>query len=72
MSETKTREKQVIVLHILAQDVYQTDSKLYQRTYHRLMKLPIGLLRDLDLLITFKVRESNELAVQVSKILASK
>lgn len=69
MAIEQPRTKEEIVAHILQQDMYQPDSGMYTRTRDRLMKLPYNLLQDLDLIITMKVIESNELDRKVQRIL---
>lgn len=61
MANETVRTKEEIVRHILKQETYTTDSRLYERTYSKLMKMPMSFLQDLELLIVIKVSESNEL-----------
>lgn len=65
-----TRSKEQIVASILKQEFYGTDSGFYQTLFGRMMKLPTSLLNDLNLVLVMRVKESNDLARQVDKILA--
>lgn len=63
------RTKEQLVTAILRQEFYPTSSLFYQLLFDRMMKLPMGLLQDLDMLLTMRVIESNDLAKKVDKIL---
>lgn len=70
MTTETTRTKEDIIKRILQQEMYQPNSGMYLRTFERMMKLPMELLQDLDLILTMRVIESNELDRKVQKILA--
>ena len=67
-TEQQTRKLEAIA-RILKQDTYTPDSGVYQQVADQLAKLPAQVIHNLDLLIVFKIKESNELACKVQDIL---
>lgn len=69
MKDETYNAKAKIVKHILSQETYSEQSGLYLETYYQMMKLPMKLLKNLELLVVLKVVESNELDRKVQKLL---
>lgn len=68
--KTTQEEKQETVHRILKQEAYSPDSGAYQMASKALMSLSAEALLAIDLLVVFRVMESNELTRRVERILS--
>lgn len=59
-----------VITRILKNETYTQDSEAYSRVFRALMKLSLNDLKNLELILIFRISESNDLCRQVDKILA--